>query len=756
MQSPKLCECLRQNVQPDRSMSKATTIRMGSGEENYAPQFHYLYAFISEFDDANLWESFPYEEGDAKIMQAAINNIRSQQIYRNGKHFVLSNPNTTKDKIKSSMETILQNAGKGDFVLLYLSSHGEKDAEGKFQLILKDSYFDADKGQYANTLSKDEINHYVNQLTQKQAKVVFFLDACYAGAVLDDDIRGEAAYYLSTNGSNPAYYNRLLGSPFAIALMEVMTGSLNGVDNHCFKDSMVQVGSLGNYLSNAVFAKSSQRPMTDEHEFSPSYVLWKINGAPKENSAKESASHRRLERLANNESYSRDERAEAMLELGDRYYKGIGVEIDFDKAFDWYSKAEEILPRKDLRAKALFMLSECFYYGNPEQDSVYAYKYAHEAAKLGHLEASYLEGWYLFNGYGTTENKKEGMALIKKAAQRGNARAQRYLGTCYEEGWSVPQDFKKAHKWYLKSAEQGNVQAQLYLGTNYFIGYKEEQDDNKAFFWLSKAAEQGDVEAQYWLGNCYLWGKGTPINKSLAMEWIIKAAEQNNVIAQNSLGDMYYLGDGVEQSYEKAAQWYKRAADQGDANSKLKCAKILLRGEGVPQDSKEGIKRMKELAEQENVEAQLLLGHYYQIGKYVSPDTLEAFKWYSKAAKQGDDMAQLSLGHYYFFGQGVEADYEKAAYWLTKSAEQNNAIAQHGIGLLYYSGIGVPKDYAKAAQYYERSMKLGYNPSRYDLGYCYYYGQGVPQDKSKAFELIRLAAEQGEEKAVKFLQNHHE
>jgi len=42
-----------------------------------------------------------------------------------------------------------------------------------------------------------------------------------------------------------------------------------------------------------------------------------------------------------------------------------------------------------------------------------------------------------------------------KAAEQGDARAQKNLGICYYEGEGVPQDYKKAVHWLSKSKEQG-------------------------------------------------------------------------------------------------------------------------------------------------------------------------------------------------------------------------------------------------------------------------------------------------------------
>jgi TPR repeat protein len=60
------------------------------------------------------------------------------------------------------------------------------------------------------------------------------------------------------------------------------------------------------------------------------------------------------------------------------------------------------------------------------------------------------------------ENKKDiprGVALIKGAAESGNAVAQEMLGGYYAQGFGVQKDTAQAIEWYTKAAAQGNQKA---------------------------------------------------------------------------------------------------------------------------------------------------------------------------------------------------------------------------------------------------------------------------------------------------------
>lgn len=747
-QSPRLRECLKMNVK-QVAHSPATTIKMGDMDDmaevtmqNSVRNFHYLYAFVSDFDDTESWSSFPYAETDIKAMQSAINTVKSQQQYRNGRNYILTNPNTTKRRIASCMDSIMQSVNEGDLVLLYLSSHGAKDEDGRFQLILKDSYRDAN-GQYANALTKDEINHYVNRLTEKKARVLFFLDACYAGAILDSDIQGEAAYYLSTNGNNPAYYNQLLGSPFAIALMETMTGSLNGVDDHCFRDNAVQVGSLGNYLSNAVFAKENQQPVNDMHAFLPSHVLWRIHPSREAKTDKKSIIISNLRQQAENKRNSRDERAEAMLELGDRYYEGRGVEIDFDSAYYWYNSVEKVKPKKDLRAKALLRMSECFEYGNPEQDSVYAYKYAYQAAELGNLQAIYKVGKFHMDGYGTAKNEQEGVVWITRAAQGGHVLAQRYLGYCYHLGIGVQKDYALAIEWLTKAAEQGDALAQDYLGMRYYYGEGTAKNMQEAIKWWRKAAEQGNVLGECMIGYCYYDGEGVEQNYEEAVKWFTLSAEQGYVDAQYMLGVCYAEGHGVTEDMEEAVKWLKLSAEQGDASAQDMLGLCYYNGEGVRQNYEEAVRWWIAAAKQEDKNAQYSLGMCYLLGGGVEKNITEAMKWWRKSAEQGNKDALYMLGACYYDGKDIPRDYAEAVKWWTKAAKKGHTRAMYYLGRIYYDGRSVPADHEKAVGYWRKAAEQGDADAQYLLASCYYDGDGVAQNYKETFKWSAKAAEQG-------------
>jgi hypothetical protein len=61
----------------------------------------------------------------------------------------------------------------------------------------------------------------------------------------------------------------------------------------------------------------------------------------------------------------------------------------------------------------------------------------------------------------------------------------------------------KAMHWYRKAAEQGNAAAQKTLGWGYYFGNAIPKEYSKAIYWFKLAAEQGNAKAQLLLGMTY-------------------------------------------------------------------------------------------------------------------------------------------------------------------------------------------------------------------------------------------------------------
>ena len=421
----------------------------------------------------------------------------------------------------------------------------------------------------------------------------------------------------------------------------------------------------------------------------------------------------------------------AQSSLGDYYYKGIGVDKDYDQAAYWYRKAAE-----QGNKEAQFGLGICCYISHDYRQAVDWFR---QAAKQGEANAQYHLGFCYQFGTGVDKNNQKAMYWYGKAAEQGNEDAKEQLKTIDNIKNSQTYTFFER---YIKKAESGDVEAQCFLANH----YHSKGDHSQALSWYHKAAEQNNTDAQLILGDCYYDGLGTEEDYQQAFYWYEKAAGLGNAEAQNTLGDCYYYGHGIEMNNQKAFYWYKKAAEQGNAEAQSKLGYCYYYGYGVEKDKQKAVYWYNMAAEQDHEEAQCWLGSYYYKGIGAEEDYQQAFYWYEKAAGLGNAEAQNTLGDCYYYGHGIEMNNQKAFYWYKKAAEQGNAEAQYQLAICYHNGFGITKSIQKAMFWYRKVVEQGQShviEAQYCLGCFYYDGEGVEKDYQQAIYWYGKAAEKG-------------
>lgn len=178
------------------------------------------------------------------------------------------------------------------------------------------------------------------------------------------------------------------------------------------------------------------------------------------------------------------------------------------------------------------------------------------------------------NVYILRKETEKGIALLRKAADKGNANAQYNLGSIYFLGKVVPKDVVEAAKWFKKAAEQGHRGAQYTLGLVFSSGKGVPMNQVEAAKWYGKAAEQGDIFAYVEMGDRYCDGIGVTKNYEEAVKWYRRAAERHHGRALEMLGHCYEFGKGVPQDYEEALEWYQEAASRGSSSAAKKACEL--------------------------------------------------------------------------------------------------------------------------------------------------------------------------------------
>ena len=208
----------------------------------------------------------------------------------------------------------------------------------------------------------------------------------------------------------------------------------------------------------------------------------------------------------------------AMINLGECYERGIGVNRNEKQAFDCYQTAIEA--------------------GNPMA-----------MVRLGRCYE---------RGIGVNRNEEQAFEWYKKAVETGNTDAMINLGECYERGIGVDRNDGQAFDCYQKAIEAGNSMAMVRLGRCYECGVMVKKDPKKAFDCYQKAVNMGNTDAMFNLGVFYECGRGVKKDPKKAFDCYQKAAAFGNTNAMFTLGTLYGGGIGVNRNEEEAIKWFNR------------------------------------------------------------------------------------------------------------------------------------------------------------------------------------------------------
>lgn len=460
------------------------------------------------------------------------------------------------------------------------------------------------------------------------------------------------------------------------------------------------------------------------------------------------------------EKRAKEGEIEAIVEVGNAYFKGNGVKRDLEKAAKWYYEAIQ--------------------QGNEEvKENFYSFysKQLEKYAKSGDAQAQYEVGcayqkgdgvdrdiktaaeWYMLAGDQGHEKAMDKFHSfyskeLEKRAKSGQARAQYELGNCYYQAKEIDRDAEEAAEWYKKAMDQG---------------YEEAKEKFYSFYskTLEKTAKDGDPRAQYETGNAYLSGNGVKKDNETAAEWYLKAmasgnedakekfytfyskqlekrAKNGDIEAQYQTGNGYFDGYVVKKDNNTAAKWYQLAMKQGHEEAKEKFYSFYS-------------KLLEKTAKEGDVRAQFEIGNAYFKGNGVGQDYETAAEWYLKAmdqehedakkmfyqfyskelekrAKDGDAEAQFRIGNCYLLGGQVDRNIDKAAEWLLKSMLQGHEEAKE-------------KFYSFYSKELEKRAKDGDTEAQFQAGNFYFKGGFVNRDIEEAAEWYQKAKMKGHEGA---------
>ena len=400
-------------------------------------------------------------------------------------------------------------------------------------------------------------------------------------------------------------------------------------------------------------------------------------------------------------------------------------------------------------------LASCYEngYGVP-QDEKKARDYYQIASDKGNGEAqrilalSYLEE--------NNQNEERGKALLKMAADEGDAIAEHVYGMFLISGLHFDKNVAEGMMWLEKAAVQDcDADAMNSLGEQYRDGNDAvEVNSEKAFYWFRRGAEAGSANAMESLGRAYLCGDGTIPDAEEAEKWLIKSAENGNSSAMCSLGTRFFNGDFGEKDVAKAIEWWMKAAeheDGGDCTAMCNLGTIYRDGDdGIAKNLDKAVEWLTRAVDAGNGDAACLLGTGYYNGAFDKPDMKKALKWWQKAAKLGSATAMNNIGEMYRNGDVGEVDFGIAIYWFKQAAncEPPNSVAMYNLGEMYLEGKGVEKDVKEAEKWYCKAADTCDPDAEVVLGTKYYTGDFGEPNYKEAKKWWERASEHGNSTAM--------
>ena len=326
-----------------------------------------------------------------------------------------------------------------------------------------------------------------------------------------------------------------------------------------------------------------------------------------------------------------------------------------------------------------------------EQNYGKAFEYYSKAAAQGLAAGQYALGFCYSEGRGVAQDYGQAVQWYMKAAAQGEAAAQYALGSCYYSGKGVAQDYGQAAKLYMKAAAQGLHVAQFSLAGCYQDGKGMAKNMQRAVYWYQKASENGFDQAEAMLGNLYNNEK----NYEEAFKHFKKYADKHKddankdffyAMSIQKLGTYYVQGDGVEK------------------NAKLAMPYLLEAATIKTNNNDEFINSM----------AKMMLGIvFYNGDDGIVRDTAKAYRLMDEASET-EEMPQIVLGRMlYFEGEDNPQNYVRAVRMLEKARMGKNFSAEacYLLARCYRFGRGVPRDIRKADELQQEAVDKGWNES---------------------------------------------
>ncbi len=170
--------------------------------------------------------------------------------------------------------------------------------------------------------------------------------------------------------------------------------------------------------------------------------------------------------------------------------------------------------------------------------------------------------------HGQLGNKSEEQAILRRAADKGDKKAQTQLARLFLKA-NTPDTNGEVGRYYAERAiAQGSEAAMVYLGIALVRGEVLQPDPDIGEVLLRRASDAEYASGSTALGIAILRDQIRPRFPGEGLKLLETSAEQGSMAAMSALGFAYHTGRGLPKNEAAARLWLERAAAAGHPKAK--------------------------------------------------------------------------------------------------------------------------------------------------------------------------------------------
>lgn len=174
------------------------------------------------------------------------------------------------------------------------------------------------------------------------------------------------------------------------------------------------------------------------------------------------------------------------------------------------------------------------------------------------------------------------------------------LSECaFDLAYQGNKDYTRYYEFILKAADKGNAIAQRKVAYDYKFGFGYEESQDKAIEYYSKAAKQGDEDAIIELVEYLVYDDFKIKDYILALNWVESSIQNFPNLSDATVGDILALKGLIHENMgeiKNAVEAYKSALshETNDFLAQYRLGRFYAEGIGVDRDYEIAIKLLKE------------------------------------------------------------------------------------------------------------------------------------------------------------------